>query len=60
MKQGKKIIAVLLALMLALSGLALGWPSRAVKTLEKSASPLFRAQFEGDRVAGTAELVDGL
>ena len=60
MKQNKKLIAVLLALVLTLTSLAFGTPAASADVQKKSASPLFGAKFEGDRVAGTAELVDGV
>ena len=60
MKQNKKLIALLLALVLTLTSLAFGTPAASADVQKKSASPLFGAKFEGDRVAGTAELVDGV
>ena len=60
MKQNKKLIAVLLALVLTLTSLAFGTPAASADVQKKSASPLFGAKFEGDRVVGTAELVDGV
>ena len=60
MKHHKKLIAVLLVLTMALTGLAFGTSAADASTQTKSAAPLFGAKFEGDQVAGTAEFVDGV
>ena len=60
MKHNKKLIAVMLVLALMLTSLAFGTPAADAAAQKKSAAPLFGAKFEGDKVAGTAEFVDGV
>lgn len=65
MKRIKRLIVSVLIAALALTSLTVGTPAFAAapggaqEVQRKEASPLFRAQFEGDKVAGSGEVVNG-